>query len=69
MNALDWKPRPFTEEELQSISPVIRAYLKDVDVTLLIANRRLSVAQRMLNAQQYAASAAAIHGIARKVQS
>ena len=66
MNALDWKPRAFTPEELERIDPVVYAYLKDVDVTLLIANRRLTVEERMLRAQSYAASAAEIHGIARK---
>ncbi|HEY0007565.1 MAG TPA: hypothetical protein VGB55_02480 [Tepidisphaeraceae bacterium] len=66
MNAIDWKPRPFTEEELADIDPVIRAYMKDVDVTLLIACRRLTAEQRVRNAQAHAADAAEIYGAAWK---
>ncbi len=65
MDATDWTPRPFTEEDLKGIDPVIVAYMKDVDVTLLIANCRLSVEQRALNAQAYATSAAKNIGAAR----
>ena len=65
MEIIDWKPRPFTDEELQAVNPVIRAYLKDVDVTLLIANRRLSVEQRLLNAQAHSADAVTLINAAR----
>lgn len=65
-SVLEWKPRAFTDEELQGIDPVIRAYLKDVDVTLLICNRRLTPEQRILRAQAYNADSVALIEAARK---
>lgn len=53
-------PTPFTEEELADIDSVIRAYIKDVDQTLLIHNPRLSVEQRLVNGEAYPRDAAAM---------
>ena len=50
MNALDWKPPPFPDHvyapPLDYRDPVIEAYERDVDRTLLRENLKLTVAER-----------------------
>ncbi|MGC4030832.1 MAG: hypothetical protein QM754_03660 [Tepidisphaeraceae bacterium] len=51
-NALDWKPRPFTEEELRDIDPVIRVYMNDVDQTMVIESLRMTPHERVAGLQK-----------------
>jgi hypothetical protein len=58
MNALDWTPPPFPDHvyapPLDYRDPVVEAYERDVDRTLLRENLKLTVAERFLRFAQFA---------------
>ncbi len=58
MNALDWTPPPFPDDvyapPLNYRDPVIDAYERDVDRTLLRENLKLTVAERFQRFDDFA---------------
>jgi hypothetical protein len=63
----DLKPRQLPElAPPDAFDPVIEAYKKDIDRTLLRENLKLTVEQRVLNAEGLHRSIELFRGVARK---
>jgi hypothetical protein len=73
MNALDWKPPPFPDHvyapPLDYRDPVIEAYERDVDRTLLRENLNLTMAERFQRFDEFARFAQELAEAGRRLRS